>query len=176
VLVLYATRELSIEPAILGLIFGAGGLGGLLRAVLAGQAARRFGLGPALAGAACLGVTSNLLIPLAGQSPPMAVPMLMAAQFIGPGAGTAYNIIGVTLRQAITPNRLQGRMNATIRFLVWGTMPIDALVGGALGEAIGLRPTLFVAALGMLLAPLWVLFSPLRTLRDPPSPPNLESA
>ena len=79
-----------------------------------------------------------------------------------------YNVNQVSLRQAITPNRLQGRMNATMRFLVWGTIPIGSLLGGILGEAIGLRPTLVVAALGSQLAFLWLTLSPVRTLRKQP--------
>jgi predicted MFS family arabinose efflux permease len=74
----------------------------------------------------------------------------------------------VSLRQAITPDGVQGRMNATMRFIVWGTMPIGALLGGFLGEVIGLRGTLVVAAVGALLTPLWVLLSPVRRLQDPP--------
>ena len=68
----------------------------------------------------------------------------------------------VSLRQAIVPDRLQGRMNATMRFAVWGTLPLGALLGGALGEAIGLRPVLALGVLGVLLGSLCVLLSPLR--------------
>ena len=76
----------------------------------------------------------------------------------------------VSFRQAITPERMQGRMNATMRFLVWGTIPIGALMGGALGEALGLWPTILAMAVCELLAPLWVVFSPVRHLRTQPTP------
>jgi hypothetical protein len=92
------------------------------------------------------------------------------------GAGVAsfgqpiYNINQVSLRQAITPARLQGRMNASMRFMVWGTMPVGSLLGGLLGTLIGLRATLWVAAIGGSIAFLWVLLSPVRSLRTIPEP------
>jgi hypothetical protein len=81
---------------------------------------------------------------------------------------TIYNINQVSLRQTITPDRLLGRMNASMRFIVWGTIPIGALIGGKLGSAIGLRPTLVVSALGAMLSALWIYFSPVRLLREQP--------
>jgi predicted MFS family arabinose efflux permease len=94
----------------------------------------------------------------------------MLASFIGGVCTPLYNINQVSLRQAITPDRLQGRMNASMRFIVWGTIPLGALLGGALGQAFGLWPTVAAMALCGLLAPLWVLFSPVRQLRVQPAP------
>ena len=82
-----------------------------------------------------------------------------------------YNITQVSFRQGLCPERLLGRMNATVRFLVWGTMPLGGLIGGALGSSIGLRPTLFAAAVVEVLAILPVFLSPLRTMRQLPSAP-----
>lgn len=79
-----------------------------------------------------------------------------------------YDVNQVSLRQTMVPERLQGRMNASMRFLVWGTIPLGSLLGGILGETISVRTTLFVGALGTLLAFLWVLFSPVWMLRDQP--------
>ena len=87
---------------------------------------------------------------------------------IGLGS-TVYNLTQVSLRQTITPDRLQGRMNASMRFMVWGTMPIGSLIGGVLGSLIGLQPTLLVGAVGTSLSFLWVLLSPVRALRDQPA-------
>jgi predicted MFS family arabinose efflux permease len=106
---------------------------------------------------------------MAGGPLELAVPLLVASQFLIGFSTPVYNINQVSFRQAITPDRLQGRMNASVRFIVWGTIPIGSLVGGALGEAVGLRPTLVVGAAGALLALLWVLFSPVRSLREPPA-------
>jgi hypothetical protein len=80
-----------------------------------------------------------------------------------------YNVAQVSFRQSVCPDHLLGRMNASIRFLVWGTIPIGGLLGGALGELIGLRATLLVTAVGMVLSPVWVIVSPLRRLRDLPA-------
>jgi hypothetical protein len=79
-----------------------------------------------------------------------------------------YNVTQVSFRQGLTPERLLGRMNATMRFLVWGTLPLGALLGGALSSWIGLRPTLLVAAVLGVLAVLPVYLSPLRTMRELP--------
>jgi hypothetical protein len=103
------------------------------------------------------------LVPLATLGAPFL--LLVLAQF-GFSLGTPiYNISQVSLRQAICPDRLQGRMNASMRFTVWGTMPIGSIVGGALGGWIGLRPTLFVAAAGGCLAWIPPALSPVWRLR-----------
>ena len=75
-------------------------------------------------------------------------------------APTAYSVNTVSLRQAITPDHLRGRVNASMRFVMWGTMPIGSVLGGGLAEVIGMHTTLTLAALGMLLGSLWVVFSP----------------
>jgi hypothetical protein len=86
-------------------------------------------------------------------------------------SGVVYNVAQVTYRQLICPPALLGRMNASVRFIVWGTMPLGALAGGALGTVIGLRPTIVVCAIGMASASLWLLFSPLFGMRDVPTTP-----
>src|SRR4029077_1609405 len=94
--------------------------------------------------------------------------VIIAAELIGGFGGVVYNINQVSLRQAITSERMQGRMNATIRFVIWGTIPIGSFLGGVLGGTIGLRPTLWVAGIGGLFAFLPPLFSPVRKLREIP--------
>ncbi len=170
VFVLYVTGELGITPVTLGLVFSVGAPGALIGALIAGRVARRFGLGPAIVGAALLGGFSWATVPLAGGPLPLVMAMLIGGQFLGGMMGVIYNINQVSLRQAITPDRLQGRMNATMRFIVWGTIPIGSLIGGVLGETIGLWPTLVVGAAGEVLAFLWVLLSPVRRLREQPIP------
>ena len=96
--------------------------------------------------------------------------LLIISFFFTAAGGTVYNINQVSLRQAITPDRLQGRMNASMRFVVWGTIPLGAVIGGFLGELIGLRSTLYVSAIGASLAFLWVFLSPVRKLREQPAP------
>jgi predicted MFS family arabinose efflux permease len=170
IFVLYMTRQLGLEPALQGLIFAASGPGALLGALFAGRIARAFGLGRAIIGSIALIAVASLLVPLARGPVPVVVGTLMLSAFAGGVCNPVYNINQVSLRQAITPDRLQGRMNASMRFIVWGTIPLGALLGGWLGDAIGLWPTLVVAALGNFLAPLFVLLSPVRDLRDQPRP------
>jgi predicted MFS family arabinose efflux permease len=96
------------------------------------------------------------------------VPLLVIASLVGNFTALVYNINQVSLRQTITPHRLQGRMNATMKFLILGPMPLGGLLGGVLGGAFGLRPAFAITAAGALLPFLWVFFSPLRHLREIP--------
>jgi MFS family permease len=162
VLVLFATRELGLNAGWLGLVFAIAGVGALVGALLAGPVAGRAGVGPTIIGAQVVGAASWLLLPLAGAG--SALSQLGVALAIGSAASTIYNITQVSLRQTITPDHLQGRMNATMRVIVWGTLPLGALIGGLLGEWLGLRPTLWIGAAGALLAGLWLWYSPLRTV------------
>ena len=170
IFVLYMTRELQLPPAAIGLVFAASGPGALLGSLLAGWCSRRFGLGNTIIGSILAGGLANLLIPLARGPLLLVLGMLMVASFVSGLTNPVYNINQVSLRQAITPDHLQGRMNASVRFIVWGTIPIGALMGGALGEAFGLWPTIVAMVVADLLAPAWVLFSPVRQLRIQPAP------
>jgi MFS family permease len=149
-------------------IFAVGAPGAMIGAFVAARLARWLGLGPTIIWSAVLGGVGGLLIPLASGPLLIAVPLLIAAQFLIGLAFVVYNVNQISLRQAITPDRLLGRMTATIRFMVWGTLPFGSLLGGALGSMLGVRPTLIIGGIGMMLAFLWVLFSPIRTLRDQP--------
>lgn len=161
--VLFAVRELELDSARIGFIWSVGSATVMLGVLIAGRASERFGLGPTIVASAFVGGLANL--PLVFANPSSAVFLLILAGLVGSLTTPVYNINQVSLRQAITPDRLQGRMNATMRFLVWGTMPVGALMGGALGEAIGLRPAIAVFAIGELLGFLWLLPSPVPGLR-----------
>jgi MFS family permease len=165
VLVLYLVRDLGIEPALTGLLLMATGPGALLGAVLASKVADRFGVGPTICGTVILATVPASLLALAGGRPSVVLTVLAVALFLQALLGTLYNVTQVSLRQRIVPDRLQGRMNASMRFLVWGTLPIGSLAGGALGEVIGLRPVMFVDLVGVILAALAVTLSPVRKLR-----------
>ncbi|HEX2068756.1 MAG TPA: MFS transporter [Actinomycetota bacterium] len=164
----FAVRELGLSPGLIGLIFALGNVGFLVGAIGANRIAKRLGMGTTIWVSAATYGPSLLLIPMAPRTEPVA--FLVASWFLGSFGSVVYNVNQVTLRQAITPDRMQGRMNATVRFLVWGTMPIGAFIGGALGSVIGLRPTLFLAAVGGVFVALPVLLSPVRKLRDIPEP------
>jgi MFS family permease len=170
VLILYSVRRLGLNPGQIGLIFALGNVGSLLGALSGGAVSRWLGTGRTIVLSALVFGPPWLLVPLAPRSSPY--PFLIASIFLGGFGGVIYNMNQVGLRQAITPLRMQGRMNATMRFMVWGTIPIGAFVGGVLGNSIGLRPTLWVAGVGSCLPFLPVLLSPLRTLRTIPEPPD----
>jgi len=166
VYVLFLTRDLAIEPALLGLIFAAGGPGAVLGSVVAGAAARRWGLGPQIVVSQILAGAAIMLIPAAAWLPAAAVPLLMIGSFVAGLMITLGSIGELSLRQGITPQHLQGRMNATMRSLNWSTVTAGALIGGMLGDSIGLAPTLLVGAAASLLASVWLIVSPVRHMRD----------
>jgi MFS family permease len=167
VYLVYAVRDLGLRPGAIGLIFAVSNIGYLAGALLANRMSRRFGVGPTIIIGA-LGSTSLLLLALAPKSNP--IPFLIAAQAISSMGVPIYNITQVSFRQAITPERIQGRMNSVMRFVVWGVMPLGALLGGAIATWFGLRTAIWVGAIGMSLAVLPVLLSPVRTLREMPEP------
>jgi len=157
-------------PVGIGLVLATGGIGSLAGAIVAGPLGRRVGPGPAMIAAQlCFGLT-GLLVPLAVLVPRVAIPMLVASEFGQWLAVIVYWVHAVSVRQAIMPDRLQGRVNATIRFMAGGAQPIGALIGGAAGAMIGLPLTLVVAELGCLLAVVWLVVSPVRDLRAAPAP------
>jgi MFS family permease len=165
--VLYVVRDLGIVPAMLGLVYTIGSIGFALGAALAGRAARRFGVGPTIVWGACLSDAAFLLIPLANRQDQLMVPLLIAAQLLATFAGPMTAINQLSLRQAITPDRLLGRVNATMRTISLGAAPAGALLAGLLGGALGLRATLIIGACGIQLGFVILLLSPLRTLREP---------
>ncbi len=161
---LFVIRDLGLSPAILGLLIGAGGIGSLFGAMLAGRFTKRLGWGNALIVASLVSSAFALLIPLAGGPALLAAAILLVAQLIGDEFLTIYFIGELSLRQTVTPNRLLGRANASFQFLVGGVGAAGILTGGVIGQALGLRPATAVAAVGMLFSFLWLFLSPLRGL------------
>jgi MFS family permease len=171
--VLYLTRVLGLPPTALGMILACGSAGALAGSLLADRVTRHVGIGPAVVGAQCLIGSASLLIPLASWWPATGLPLLIAAEFIQSCVGTIYGITRYSLTQAITPDRLRGRVDASNSFI--GLLPavLGTLAGGALGEWIGVTPTIVLGASGGVLAFLWVLLSPIRMLRTVPPPSEL---
>jgi MFS family permease len=170
IVVLADRAELDLSAGTIGLFFSLGSIGGLLGAFLAGRVAQRLGQGPAIWLPMAVSIPFMLVIPLVQRG--WLLWAVAACWAVFSFAVVVYNITQVSFRQALCPPRLLGRMNATIRFLVWGTMPLGGLVGGALSSTIGLRPTLWVGAVGMALAVLPVFLSPLRSMRELPVAPE----
>jgi MFS family permease len=167
VALLYIVRELGLTAGTIGLIFALGNIGVLLGALTGGRLARRIGLGPTIIATAAFSGVALLAFPLAPRDDPFW--FLVVGGIIGGFVTVAYNVNQVGLRQAITPDRMLGRMNATMRLIVWGTIPIGALIGGFLGGTIGLQNTLWVSAIGAFGGFLPVFFSPVRGLREIPA-------
>lgn len=170
VFVLYATRELGIPPLILGGIYAIGSLGGLFGSLLAERLANRLGLGRVIVGAQILVTLAVLAIPLSGRQSWIAVPIIVIAEALWGFAVVVYVVNTVSLRQAITPNQFQGRVAASLRFVTWGISPLGFMLGGILGEIIGLQATLLVAGVGPFLSIAWLVLSPVPGLREPHTP------
>jgi MFS family permease len=167
IIIVYAVRDLDLSPAVIGLTFSLGSIGGLLGAVFGKPISARFGVGPTIVASSILFGPALMLVPLAPQSFP--VPLLVAS-FVFAGAGAVlYNISAISLMQTLTPERLLGRLNASRRFIVWGTIPLGSLVGGALASIIGLHATLWVGAIGASVCFLPVVLSPIRHLDEMPT-------
>ena len=165
---LYAIRELGISPALLGLLIASGGIGSFFGALAAGRLARRFSLGAVLIGSKVVDSALGLLTPLAGGPVALAATLLFVGQIGGDSLSTVYMIHSTSLRQAITPDAMLGRMNAGIEFLRGAVATAGVLVGGFLGEVLGLRPAVWVAALGPIVGLMWLIFSPVSSLRQMP--------
>ena len=168
VLLVYAVRTLHFSPFEIGAMFAIGSGGSIAGALAANKLQQKLGVGPAIVlGSVCF-CSTGLFYVLAPRS--VALPIFMLGQAVGGFGGVSYNITQVSLRQAITPERLQGRMNAAMRWIVWGTIPLGGLLGGSIGQWIGLRTALWVGAIGSLFAFLPVALSSVRSIRVLPEP------
>lgn len=160
IFMLYAIRELNLQPLILGVIFSAFGFGFLSGALIVKRLTNRFGQGKIMVFATLLNASASLLIPWASGS--TAVLVLFVAHFLLAFGIQIHGINLMSLRQSITPDNLQGRMNGSFRFVNVCMMMLGALFAGFLGEYIGLRNTLLIGAIGMFAPFLRLFFSPVR--------------
>ncbi|MBD0338267.1 MAG: MFS transporter [Thermoleophilia bacterium] len=174
ILGVYLIRGLGMSPALMGLIFAISQAGYLIGALTANRISAWVGVGPAIVLGALCGV-AQLLVPLAPQDARASVPYLIASGLIVSFGVVLYNITQLSLRQAITPERLQGRMNSVIRFIVWGVMPVGQLTGGAIATQFDLRTAIWVGAIGTAIAWVPVLVGPVRSLRAVPEGPAEEA-
>lgn len=160
----FLIRELGLSPGKAGLLLALGTVGGVLGGLLAGRLARTIGSARIIWLAPLVLGLPSYLAPLA--YPGWRVVLYGIGWFAFTFGAVVYNTAQVTYRQQICPPELLGRMNAAVRWIVWGTIPLGALLGGAFATWFGLRPTLWIGLVGASLGGLWVYFSPLRRLRD----------
>jgi MFS family permease len=168
VFLVYAVRTLDLSAAAIGIVFSIGSVGAMVGALTARRVSARLGVGPTIIASAFVFGPAMFLFPAAPTSFPY--PFLVAGMILFGVAGVIYNITQLTYRQAVTPERMLGRMNSVMRFIVWGVMPIGSLLGGALATSIGLRETMWIGAAIGSLCFLPVLLSPVRGLREMPEP------
>lgn len=166
--VLFLVRIVHVKPAEIGLLIGIGSLGGIAGGILSGRMARWIGSARIIWFSILVFGAIPILLPLTAPGPrliffPVATAGLSFTVIV-------YNIAQLSYRQLITPTELLGRMNAAIRWIVWGTLPLGGVIGGVLGSSsvLGIRPTLWIGVIGSWAAGFWVLFSPLGRLRDIP--------
>jgi MFS family permease len=162
--IIFMIRVLHVRPADTGLLIAAASLGGVVGGVLSGRLSRRIGSARIIWFSALVLSLPQFLIPLAEPGWLVAALVVGLAGFLF--SAVVYNVAQVSYRQAICPPRLLGRMNAAVRWVVWGTLPLGGVLGGVLGTWLGVRTTLWIGYTGSWAAGWWVYFSPLRGMRN----------
>jgi MFS family permease len=169
VLVLFLSRDLGLTPLEMGLLFAVGGVSSFFGALLAEPITRRFGVGPTMIVSYGLYTCTTVLVPLAG-GPYWLILLLVGLPQCFDAGYLIYEVNETSLIQALSPARALGRVNASLRFVGWAAMLAGTLVGGLLGELIGLRTTMLVAAVLAMSSVLWLLLSPIPRIRAVPEP------
>ena len=173
VLLLFLTRTLQLNESVIGLIFGIGGLGGLVGAGSAGWISRRLGVGSTIIGASFLRGLGLALVPLAVILPSAVGPWFITLFYtLHQGGWSIWSVTQASVRQGIAPHHLRGRVTAGFLVVVRGATPLGAFVGGWLGETLGLVPTFVGAGVGLILATGWLFGASLGSMREPPLPPD----
>jgi MFS family permease len=166
--ILYATRSLDVRPGVLGLVLGAGAVGGVIGSAFTSRLSRRIGVGRVAVLGSFLFPVPLLLVPLAGGPKPLVLTLLFLAEF-GSGLGVMiFDISLASIFQAIVPDRLRARFSGAYTFVNYGVRPLGSVVGGVLGSSIGLRPTLWIGAVGAIVGGLFLLPSPVPHLQTLP--------
>jgi predicted MFS family arabinose efflux permease len=169
IFILYATRELGVAPGTLGIALGLGAIGGILGALIAPPLERAIGIGPSVVLGSVLFPAPLILVPIASGSELTIGVMLGTAEFFSAVGVMIFDVSAASMLFLRTPDRIRARTAGTFRFVNYGIRPIGALLGGALGTAIGLQATLWIGVLGALLGVVWLVFSPIPRLREAPA-------
>ena len=168
--VLYLVDGLGLGPAGVGIVFAAGGPGSLAGAWAVERIGRRLGVGPTIAFMQLLTGVARFVVPLAGGPPWLVIATLCVSEFLLGFARIVFNVSQVSLRVAITEDRMHGRVNATMRFIMWSVTPFGALAGGIIASSVlGLRGTLVLGAAGVLVATVPLLVRPMLGVREVPA-------
>jgi MFS family permease len=162
--ILFLVRVVGLGPGVVGLLIALASAAALLGAALAGPLARRVGSARIIWLSTVATSPFALLVPLT-YSGWRVVWFAVSATVCGFGQ-IVYAVTQLSYRQALVPGRILGRVNATMRFAVMGMLPLGGVLAGVLAQAIGVRPTLWILGVGLSLAPLPLVLSPLRGLRD----------
>jgi predicted MFS family arabinose efflux permease len=170
VFLLYVNQEIGFNPGILGLIFAVGGVSAFLGAMIANRLPR-FGIGVVMISALLLAALGEAFVPLVTTAGAAGVILLVGQQLVTDSALTVYDINQVSLRQAIAPSRVLGRVNASVRVTEFGALLAGTVIGGYLGETLGLRATLWLGVAFSLLAALALAASPVRAVMRIPQTP-----
>jgi len=166
--IVFVLRGLGLSPFLLGVGIASGGVGSLVGSLLAQPIARRVGVGPAICAVGALSALGTMIVLLAPTDTLGATAALVVSQFLGDLFGVIPLILSASLRQVLLPQSMLGRVGATFRALNGAAVVTGALAGGALGQAFGMRPVLLWAIAGLMIGPLYGLFSPLGRVREMP--------
>ena len=168
--ILYAVRSLHVRAGTLGLVLGAGAVGGLIGSLITTRLGRTMGIGPTFLLGCIVFPTPLLLVPLAGGPKPLVLAMLFLAEF-GSGLGVMIlDISAASIFESLIPHRLRSRVSGAYTLVNYGVRPVGSLIGGLLGSTIGLRPTLWIATTGAIAGFFWLLPSPIPKMRELPEP------
>lgn len=163
--VLLLARDFGLSPAVTGLILSAAAPGAVIGSLISARIASRLGLGPTLVISLAVHALTVLMIPVAALLGPLAAVMLLVARVLWGASLPLYNASQITVRQLVTPATLLGRVSATFRWAVWSTAPLGALLGGLIGDVLGLTHVMWIASGGSLAVALWLFRSGIRDIR-----------
>lgn len=164
---IYLLQVLELTPLLLGIVISAGGIGALVGATFARRVVRRMGIGRSIVAMMLASSAIGILTPLAAGPLFVATLMVFLPQLIGDGMKTIQGVTQDSVVQTAVPDRVLGRVNATLDVLAHGlATPLGALVAAAIAEAYGVRTAIWIAWLGGLATVLFVVFSPLRQVRS----------
>ncbi len=165
---LYATKSLHVSPATLGIVLGTASAGTVIGSLVTGRISRRIGIGPAFLIGCFLFPAPLVLVPAAGGPHSLVIAMLFVSEFVSGFGLMLLDILAGVMMSGIIPPTLRSRVSGAFQLVNYGVRPLGTAVAGVLGSTIGLRPTLWIATIGGVAGLLWLVPSPIRTLRDVP--------